>query len=215
MKKLLLLCACLVFVSFSAIKDNACRAVYDQTISRVVTPAGNVINLSPQTKMKGSDTIYLCSYSDSIFDFSFIVYSDNITMYLRNKNLQPAVIDWNGVSYTNYLMQSKRMLPKKIPLIKRNDIYPSTAIAGNSFLAESLIPVDNIIYDSFTNSFKTQPLFPCFYKSENDYVNDSISWIGKKTNLLIPIQANGNINNYTFEFEIKRSKKVPVNAIVP
>lgn len=139
-------------------------------------------------------------YEDENIFISWEVSASEFAFTIKNKNAFSIKIPWDEAVYVDFYGNSNRVIHNGVKYADRNAEQPPSVVPRNATLSDVLIPSDNISFSSFAKMWVTHPLMADFACPEQ--INDSQA-IGKRVQIIFPIQIKDVVNEYTFTFELK------------
>lgn len=142
-------------------------------------------------------------FSDDVVDISWWLSAKSMNFELYNKSDNPIKIIWDDVIYVDQDGKSNKTIHEGVMFINSHSSQPPTTIAGGSKVIDRIVPSDNLYYVSGYNSgWREKSLLPSgYYKREGASIPGE-KLIGKEIKVLIPIEMEGEVINYTFVFNI-------------
>lgn len=137
------------------------------------------------------------SYEDENISIVWFISRYGFSFELKNKNQFSFKIPWDEMSYVDIYGKSNRLIHTGVKYADRNEAQPISIVPRNSTLEDLLTPSDNIFY---LKQWLTRPLIEdlkCLEKAQDSGV------IGKRIQIIFPIQIKDVTNEYTFIFELK------------
>lgn len=109
----------------------------------------------------------------------------------------------------DYTGNISRVMHKGVKYIEKDKSQGIINIPKDAKLNDIIVPTSNVYFSQgfgiyVPSEWKQKAIIPCFYKSKKDMQNDIENkiWIGKKVQILFPIEIEGKKNDYTFEFTV-------------
>jgi hypothetical protein len=209
MKRMILVFAMLAF---------ACANMGLKTLSAHYKTTLISVDRSNETKSKYGDLNSISFSGDSAFfedqliKGTFYITSSRINFILKNKTEQTIKVLWDAAAFIGVEGQSGKVSHLGTKYIDRSMTQTPSIIPAGALLSDFIIPNDRIYYrqGSYSGGWEeTDLLLP---KSIQYFHVDSSRIIkfkseaennrGKKFGLLLPIEADGYSNEYTFWFEV-------------
>jgi hypothetical protein len=131
---------------------------------------------------------------DEFLDASFTISQEQITFVLRNKTDNPIKLSWDQVSYVDFFGTSHRVMHKGIKLVDREQPQAPTAIPPNAQVDELVAPTDYVAFIS--GNWKQGNILP------DNVAAKQLK--GKTVSVFMPLEINGSIKNYSFEFLVSK-----------
>jgi hypothetical protein len=119
------------------------------------------------------------------------------------------IYNWDDVTFMDYTGNISRIMHKGVKYIDKDKSQGSISIPKNGKLNDIIVPTSNVYFSQgfgvyVPSEWKQKSIIPCFYKSKKEMQNDIDNkiWIGKKVQILFPIEIEGKKNDYNFEFTV-------------
>lgn len=153
----------------------------------------------------GGDNINGLKFSDDVIDVTWRFLSKSLNFDMKNKTGSPIKIIWDDVIYVDVDGVSKKTMHSGVKYIDAHDSQPPTTIVGGSRIEDLIMPSDNVKYKGGYGWDESDLLLTI---SENRYIMESTGnrLVGSKIKVLMPIEIDGKVNNYTFTFSIDNFK---------
>lgn len=125
----------------------------------------------------------LMQFEDALIKSQFYFGNTSISIILQNKTSYTMKISWDNAAFIDEDGISRRVIHEGVKLVDRNSPQAPSIIVRNGKIYDSITPSDNIYYSS----------------GEWKYLDLTI---GKNVNvsLLLPIEIEGVVNDYIFNF---------------
>lgn len=199
LSKLLLLAVLAV-----AIGCSGGRAVtYNSTIDEVERPSDAAERYGEYT-VSETDSSYV--YEDELVRAGFLTSGGSVLMNVENKTDYSVQIRLEQGAFVMPGGSSERILTGGMSYASRNDqVQPITVPSGAS-TTTTLIPQSAVSMGQYGVS--VAPMFePDFLSSTgNETADDVEANVGETFSLLLPIEIQGNVNEYTFNFEVEGAR---------
>jgi len=142
-------------------------------------------------------------FSDDVVDISWWLSAKSMNFELYNKSDNPIKIIWDDVIYVDQDGKSNKTIHEGVMFINSHSSQPPTTIAGGSKVIDRIVPSDNLYYVSGYNSgWREMSLLPSGYYKREGVSIPGEKLIGKEIKILMPIEIEGEVINYTFTFNI-------------
>lgn len=141
-------------------------------------------------------------YEDSFIKIAFVFSPVQFEFVLNNKTDNSMKLNWDEALFINEKNESQRVVHKGIRYMDASKPQAPTIVARGSKIEELLIPADNIHYSSYAGEWVRDNILP------------NSSTLGRfdpddKMILIIPIESNGKVYEYTFTFGLEFSYLYP------
>lgn len=194
-------------------------AVYDLGLSSVESPSdlkdpfGNseIVKISDEvpSKNKKAQIVNKYRYTDKYIDIVWWYSTTQFEFELKNVSEKTLKINWDDVTFMDYTGNISRIMHKGVKYIDKDKSQGSISIPKNGKLNDIIVPTSNVYFSQgfgvyVPSEWKQKSIIPCFYKSKKEMQNDIDNkiWIGKKVQILFPIEIEGKKNDYNFEFTV-------------
>ena len=187
------------FAIFAGCASN--RAYYDVGLREVERPAEAKERYGEQlvsTIDEDGTTKY--SFEDALVKVVWIPTVSQFLFVLTNKTDHSMRIVWDEAAFVDENGLSQRVTHSGVRYIDRNSHQPPTVVVREGTVADSIIPSDNIYYQSGRyGGWRERPLFPVSTMSA-DELNERV---GNTVQILLPLQIQDIINEYLFVFVVQ------------
>ncbi len=158
-------------------------------------------------------------YEDGLFNGQFYVTSSRINFTLTNKTDRSIKIIWDEAAFIDMEGQSGRVTHEGVKYIDRNASQPPSVVPSEKSLTDFVVPTERVYYrEGYYSQYFSTPggweesslILP---GSRNIISGDSAAvnaWTkeivvnkGKRFGLLLPLEIEGIVNEYTFWFEVQ------------
>ena len=164
-------------------------------------PSNGVYDLSLKDNDKGN--VEGLKFSDDVIDISWSLTAKSLHFELYNKTQNPIKVIWDDVIFVDYEGKSNKVVHEGILYINAHDTQPPSTIAGGSHIIDRIIPSDNITFVSGYNSYwREANILPNGHYSTEQIKMFREDMINKEIKILMPIEVEGKVTNYTFAFNI-------------
>ena len=167
---------------------------------------GSVVTIKPETDNK-------YTYEDGLFFGVFYVLDASIHFVLTNKMDHSIKIIWDEAAFIDMEGQSGRVMHTGVKYADRNAPQPPSVIPKQSTLTDNVVPTNNVYYDNDYGDWKergiVQPDERRFVDSDSSLtLTNAYKLIaernkGRRFGLLLPLEIEGVVNEYTFWFEVQ------------
>lgn len=138
-------------------------------------------------------------FEDAFVHASFAISPQQLTFTLRNMTDDPIFINWDKVSYVDFLGTSHRILHKGVRLVDREHPQPPTTIPPRAQIDELVFPVDYVEF--VLNRWKQQDMLPGSVQDMKAPSTSAKMFKGKTISVFMPLEIGTAIKNYFFEFQ--------------
>lgn len=138
------------------------------------------------------------SYEDSLFLAYMIPMADRISFRIENKTPHTIKIVWDESAFIDITGAAQRVMHAGVKYVDRNSAQPSSVIPGRGFIEDFAVPAEHVYLASgmYSGGWQHQYLIV-------DAPNvPAESYRGKRVGLLLAVQIQDVVNEYTFWFEV-------------
>jgi len=151
------------------------------------------------------------SFNDDKIDIVFSIDEQEINFTLKNKTKDTLKIIWDNATI---VLNGKvnKTIHKGVKFINKNEAQPASTIPPNAEIDDLLIPTEHIFYNNIYNQWDCFGLFPTDNRNSSLFPDENITKVilnskGVKFGLYLPIEYQGKIMDYNFEFQIASVKQ--------
>ena len=141
-------------------------------------------------------------YEDNLLKILFFPTARQISFSIKNKTDHSIKIIWDEAAYIDEDNSSHRVMHSGVKFMSRDQPQaPSVVVAGGT-LEDMVYPTD---YAYYSGGWKQNPLLPtekAFAEEVAEFTRRVKDLWGKRIGILLPLQIEGVINEYTFMFKI-------------
>jgi hypothetical protein len=179
---------------------------------------GAVVTIKPEP-----DNKYV--YEDGLFSGLFFVTASRINFTITNKTDHSIKIIWDEAAFIDLDGQSGRVAHEGVKYADRNASQPPSVIPGGRSLTDFVLPTGRVYYregyysrySSIPGGWEELPLvLPASRRiaaGDSTLVDAFTSEVsknkGKRFGLLLPLEIEAVVNEYTFWFEVQGASVVP------
>jgi len=136
------------------------------------------------------------SFEDDGIKILFSISKREIAFILQNKTNNPIRIDWNQISYVDYLGKSHRIMHSGVKYIDRDNSQAPTIVPPTARIEDIVFPTDYIYYSSGKyGGWREIPLFP--------EAPEAKLFKERDFSIFMPLEVNGIVKNFFFTFKIE------------
>lgn len=146
-------------------------------------------------------------HDQSFFEDGFVKIvwtptSSEVALELTNKTSGPIKIAWDDVKFIDDQGKQQRAVHSGTKYSEINKPQEPSVIERNGSLSDAVFPADNVVYRDAR--WQRDPMFPNFAVSRNaEHFDDDVQqYVGKSFKLLLPLEAEGTVYEYSFTFKI-------------
>jgi hypothetical protein len=175
---------------------------YDISLDEVERPAIAKQRYGEQKIIKTEEEGYKYVFEDEMIKILWLPTSSKIAFLLENKTDYSIRIIWDEAAYVDENNHTHRIMHSGIRYIDRDSAKPPSVVVRKGKLDDVIIPSDYVV--SGTYGWREIDLFPT-EKMDVDpqqFLKESKEFIGKKFQILLPIQIEDVTNDYIFTFKI-------------
>jgi len=162
-------------------------------------------------------------YEDKLIDSYFVALSDRIIFDINNKTDHSIKLIWDEASFIGSDGSASRIMHSGVRYIDRNASQPPSVIPGNGSMNDVILPTNRVWYrEGYYGTYYSKSggwehlglIQPQFEIAEQDPTQNTTitpsdtlrkqaaNEIGKKIGVLLPLEIQGTVNEYTFWFEV-------------
>jgi len=203
----------LIFILLLAVTLEGCvtySGYYNLSLREVDRPENTklrygeskVVNFEEEGKI-----IY--HYEDSLIKIAWLPASKSFAFAIENKSEHSIKIIWDESAYIDINGKAVRTIHSGIKYFDKEKTQTPTVIPKKSSIRDFLLPTDKLHYYTYTDSkyyyggWGNSPLFPSQASRKDELIDIAKKYIGKTVKILLPIQIQDVINEYTFSFKIE------------
>ena len=200
-------------------KYTSYKAVYIISLSKVERPekAGN--RYGPQKVSSiATDQKYKFAFEDNMVQILWLVSATNINFYIQNKTDYSIKIPWDEAAYVDENGRSHRVMHSGVKYTDRDKPQPPSIIVRKGSIEDIVYPTDYVSWSSGTRytsgRWIEKPLllsldfhgqyYKGSYSSLTEFEEAVNKNIGKRIQVLLPLQIQDVINDYIFTFTIDK-----------
>jgi hypothetical protein len=160
------------------------------------------------------------NFSDDKISIDFVLNEFDISLKVKNNSDKPFKIIWDEASFVKN-GEAQKIMHKNIKFMDKEKNQAPTVIPSNSFINETIQPIDDIKFSTSSYSkggqyrWSTEPIFLVSRQSSKKKI---LSYLGNTINIYLPIQFDGKTIDYYFEMQVKdillRKGKSNVESII-
>lgn len=205
MKKTLVLSLVIVLLS-SCGATKFYSGYYDIDLSKVENPK-NKSERYGETSIKkiGTDKDLKYQFVDDNIDISWTIGNTKFGFVLQNKTDHTIKIIWDDAVFIDTDGSSNRVMHAGIKYTEKENPQTPSVIARGSFIEDMVLPTKNVYLETnpYIYGWKEQYYLPVLNKNKETLFSQAQSVIGGNIKIILPIQIEDVVNDYTFEFDIK------------
>lgn len=140
-------------------------------------------------------------FSDELVTIVWIPDPKIVGFILENKSDHSLKILWDEASLVGPDGVSHRVMHEGVPYMDRNSTQPPTVVAKGAKVTESVSAADMVEFNT-TVGWTQNPLLP-YWAGTKDPKGTAASFVGKTIRVLLPMEIEGVVNEYTFTFTVE------------
>lgn len=149
-------------------------------------------------------------FEDSVMQVTWSPTSEVIAFKLRNKTDHSIRVIWDNAAYVDKDGESKRVMHVGIPFANRSLPQPPSVVVRGGELNDQILPTEYVDYTAGSPALGTtggwaQQSFWKVSGSRAQIEAELASTVGRRVQILLPIEIQGVINDYIFVFGINRA----------
>jgi hypothetical protein len=173
---------------------------------------GSVVTIKPEP-----DNKYV--YEDGLFSGIFYVTNSRINFTLTNKTDHSIKIVWDEAAFIDMDGQSGRVAHAGVKYVDRNASQPPSVIPGGRSITDFVLPTERVYYrEGYYGQYYSSPggweelplVLPALRSiagsdsaAVHAFASEAEANKGKRFGLLLPLEIEGVVNEYTFWFEVQ------------
>lgn len=207
------------------------QAVYESSLIEVARPKATKARWGAVERINLDSTRYV--YEDSMVKIIIVATDQAIPFSIRNKTDHSIKLVWDEASFIDPNGKVAKVMHEGVKFAERNASQPPSIIPAHQQLEDAAFPNDRVYYREGTYTrygaigagWKHSPLIvptqitvpgdatgrPQQTGELTDFVSKVTAMQGRRFGLVLPLQIEGETNEYTFWFQIKTAK-VPAMA---
>lgn len=178
---------------------------YDINLSKVENPKNKSDRYGETCIQKvGTDKDIKYQFVDDNIDISWAIGNTKFRFNLKNKTDHSIKIIWDDAIFIDTDGSSNRVMHAGIKYTEKENPQTPSVVARGSFLDDMVLPTKNVYLETnpYIYGWKEKYYLPIINQDKDVLLSQAQSSIGKKIKIILPIQIEDVINDYTFEFDI-------------
>lgn len=200
--------------AMSFMGTNYYVAKYDYALTSVERPADAkerygeqiVDKYNPQDSSKFN---YI--FEDGLVKILWLPSQTGFYFQIYNKTDNSIKVVWDEAVFVDQNNKSHRLMHSGIKYNERENPQPPSVIIRKGSIDEFVTPTDYVyFYRGYGNQYvydpsewRHMPMLNCKSEEQAKVENDAKQFVGNKLQLLLPIEIQGTVNEYIFEFTAK------------
>jgi len=203
--------------------QRAVGAVYRSALVQIDRPEatreryGAVVTIRPEP-----DNKYV--YEDGLFSGVFFVTSSRINFTITNKTDHSIKIVWDEAAFIETDGTSNRVAHQGVKYADRNASQPATVVPRGTSITDFVLPTSRVYYrEGYYGKYYSSPggwreldlvqpalclVSPGDSTAVRGFRSQAEANIGKRFGLLLPLEIQGVVNEYTFWFQVQGASVV-------
>ncbi|HOF40645.1 MAG TPA: hypothetical protein PLD73_11265 [Candidatus Hydrogenedentes bacterium] len=140
-------------------------------------------------------------FSDALVAIVWLPSTEAVSFILENKSSHSLKILWDEASLVGPDGVSHRVMHEGVRFIERNAPQPPTVVAKGAKVTDTMSPSDMVEYNE-TVGWTQNPMLP-YRAGTDDPEGTAAVQIGKTIRVLLPMEIEGVVNEYTFTFTVE------------
>lgn len=175
---------------------------YEITLDEVERPSKAEERYGEQKIFKSEDEEFDYVFEDQMIKISWLPTSSVIGFRLKNKTEHTIRLIWDEAAYVDEGGETHRVIHSGVKYTDKNSPLPPSVVVRNGTLSEIVYPSDYIYY---SDGWQEKPLLVNTQVGgePNELLNRAKENVGKKVQILLPIQIEDTVNDYIFTFRVK------------
>lgn len=189
-------------------------ATYSLSLDEVSRPAvtkdrwGDVENIQLSDSSK-------YEYADDLVDVLIGATTDGIAFHMQNKTEHTIKVVWDEAAFIDTDGSAGRVMHYGVRFMDRNNSQPPSILPGHGTITDEAFPTDRVYYGT---EWANLPLIrPSTVVSQSPgaspdvvkFQRDADNNVGKRIGLLLPLEVEGVVNEYTFWFKVDSVQFTP------
>jgi hypothetical protein len=179
---------------------------------------GAVVTIKPEAGNK-------YTYEDGLFSGIFFVATSRINFTISNKTEHSIKIVWDDAAFIEISGQSARLAHEGVKYADSNASQPPSVIPARQSLTDFVLPTNRVYYrKGYYGTYYSSPggweelplVLPASHHVESSdtsalatFTSDVEKNKGKRFGILLPLEIEGVVNEYTFWFEVQTATVAP------
>jgi hypothetical protein len=206
MRSLISLCMLLIVSSYGCIPH---RIAYDISLGQVERPA-------EAKERYGNQEIYTIEgdggkyyFEDKMIRIGWAVTAKDIAFVLENKTDYSIRIIWDEAAYVDMNGFSHRVMHSGVKYIDRANTQAPTVVVRRGSVSDIVVPTDYIL-NLGEYGWKEGDILPNSSRDPDNkrLINKAKEYLGKKIQVLLPLQIQDTVIDYIFVFTIESVKEI-------
>lgn len=145
------------------------------------------------------------TFEDSLVAITFAPATDRrsirgLEFVLANRTDHSLKVVWDEAAIVNAAGRSGRVMHSGMTYASRTAPQPPAVVVRRGYLIEYVVPVDNVTLGTSTyNPIHVADMLP----------GQKSAYVGKSIQLLLPLEIEGVVNEYTFTFTMRDASAAP------
>lgn len=196
-------------------------ATYETALVEVARPAATMERWGAVTTITLSDSSRY-HYEDKLIEVRMAAAYDRVWFAMSNKTDHSIKLIWDEVSFIDLDGQLSRVMHQGVKYADRNASQPASIIPARQTLTDVVLPNNRVTFDEgyygvyytrraeWRHALLIQPSYEFVDVSPSgtpltdgaDFRRRAEAMVGKRFGILIPLEIQGVVNEYTFWFEV-------------
>lgn len=190
-------------------------ATYVLALADVEKPANSRERFGNLTLARGDSAgVTQYRFADSLIAVTIVPLSDRFLLSLANQSPHSIRVIWDRAAFIDVTGRSQRVIHSHVRLAEAHQTQPSSIIPRGSHIDDQIIPAEHVSPSTYcSRGWCVAPLLPTVYALKGDTLTalDSIArFRAARLRLLLPIEVEDVLNEYTLSFAISDVRLTPV-----
>jgi len=183
------------------------RANYELRLREVARPSAAAQQFGPQQVTPIADSSGYV-FEDGLVRVEWQPHPTSINVTIHNRTEHTIRVLWDNAAFVDKDGRSNRVMHAGVPFAVRDQPQAPSVIVRGGRLEDVIIPTE---YVTLTASSWTQiPFFGVRSRGEAAADSTGKSFVGRRVQVLLPLEIQGVQNDYIFTFEIHRGCYYPI-----
>lgn len=197
------------FLTLAALTVSGCatalksyRPTYDVGLLEIERPASPSNRFGPTTvsKSKSKDAF---TYQDQFVDISWGIQANGLAIALKNKCDNSIKIIWDEASFVDELGKAHPLIHGGTKFVNKYEHQRPTVLPRRTWYQDVINSADQVVLGE--KGWEEGMFLPLDLMTEEDSRRVADYFAGKTFKIVLPIQLQETVNDYTFLFKVNRT----------
>lgn len=195
------LIAILPIMLFTGCMGSMYTAKYDIGMEQVERPS-DIEKRYGEAVITKQDTADVSKYiyADSLISIAWLPYPKQFEFVLENKSEHTMKLIWDESAFVDSNGQSHRIMHKGVKFTERNNSMPPSIVVRGGMISDLIYPSDYVSWEY--SSWVEKGIFEPWAEYSVSNLQPAKDHVGKSVQVLLPIEIEGNVNEYIFTFKV-------------